>query len=314
MLAICLESSHARGMGHLFRMRNLALRMRDQGHRFIMLVNEHAPALEILRSEQLPFETVDLARAAHWAPDLIRRHAIRVWLNDRLDTDLAHAQAVKEAGAALATIEDRGPGAALADVHIASLVFTGEPLAGRQVFRGLDYLILNPEIARRRRPRTELARMLVTLGGTDTHGATVKAVALLRELGHAATVVIGPGFQHQEALRAELTDDFDLKVGVPSMIEEMSRHDIAITGGGVTSFEAAASGLPVIAIANEWFEVPMAQHLASLGAARFAGHHSALDEAVFRRPIDIAAMSSAGLARIPLDGAERVSQILLELA
>ncbi|MDB5807751.1 MAG: putative glycosyltransferase [Betaproteobacteria bacterium] len=298
----------------MFRMRNLAQHLRERGLPFILLVNDHAPALDVLRQEQLPFEVVELARAAQWVPDVVRRHAPRLWLNDRLDTDLAHAQAVKTAGVALATIEDRGEGATLADLHIASLVFTGEPLAGRRVLRGLDYLILNPEIARHRRARTEARSLLVTLGGTDTYGATVKAVALLRKYGRPATVIIGPGFMHQEALRAELTADFTLKVGVPSMIEEMSQHDLAITGGGVTSFEAAASGLPVIAIANEWFEVPMAQHLASLGAARFAGHHSALDESAFAAPPDIAAMSAAGLAHVPLHGTERVCQALLELA
>jgi len=314
MFAICVESSHARGMGHLFRMRNLAHLLRARHLPFILLINDHAPALAVLRSEQLPFEVVDLGQAAQWAPDVIRRHQPRVWLNDRLDTDLAHAQAVKAAGVALVTIEDRGAGATLADLHIASLVFTGEPLAGRRVLRGLDYLILNPEIAQWRRERNEVRSLLVTLGGTDTYGATVKAVALLRKQGRAATVIVGPGFQHHEALRAELTADFTLKVGVASMIEEMSRHDLAITGGGVTSFEAAASGLPVIAIANEWFEVPMARHLASLGAARFAGHHSALDESAFAVPADVTAMSAAGLARVPLNGAERVCEALLEFA
>ena len=314
MFAICVESSHARGMGHLFRMRNLAHLLRARQLPFVLLINDHAPALDVLRREQLPFEVVDLSQAAQWAPEVIHRHKPRVWLNDRLDTDLAHAQAVKAAGVALATIEDRGAGAALADLHIASLVFTGEPLAGRRVLRGLDYLILNPEIAQWRRPRTEARSLLVTLGGTDTYGATVKAVALLRKHGRPATVIIGPGFLHQEALRAELTDDFELKVGVPSMIEEMSRHDLAITGGGVTSFEAAASGLPVIAIANEWFEVPMAQHLASLGAARFAGHHSALVESAFAVPVDVTTMSAAGLAHVPLHGAKRVCDALLELA
>lgn len=314
MLAICVESSHARGMGHLFRMRNLAHLLRARSIPFILLINDHAPALAVLRADGLPFEVIDLATAAQWAPDVIARHQPRIWLNDRLDTDLAHAQAVKAAGLALATIEDRGEGATLADLHIASLVFTGEPLAGRRVLRGLDYLILNPEIAQRRRLRTDLKSLLVTLGGTDTYGATVKAVALLRKLGRAATVIVGPGFQHHDALRAELTPDFEMKIGVPSMIEEMSRHDLAVTGGGVTSFEAAASGLPVIAIANEWFEVPMAQHLAGLGAARFAGHHSALDESAFSIPPDIATMSAAGLAHVPLTGVERVCAALMELA
>jgi spore coat polysaccharide biosynthesis predicted glycosyltransferase SpsG len=314
VFAICLESSHARGMGHLFRMRNLALLLRARQIPFVLLINEHPPALELLRREGLPFEVMDLTRVAHWAPDAIRRHRVRTWVNDRLDTELIDARAIKDAGIPLVTFDDRGPGASLADLHIAALaVDPGERLAATRVVRGLDYLILNPEIARWRRQRTEPRRIMITLGGSDTYGVTVKAVALLRRHARNASVIIGPGFQHRAALDAELTAGFELKIGLPSLIEEMNRHDLAITGGGITAFEAAASGLPVIAIANEWFEVPVAQHLAKLGAARYAGHHSRLDENAFAIPHDLTAMSSAGLAQVPLHGAERVCQLLLEL-
>jgi spore coat polysaccharide biosynthesis predicted glycosyltransferase SpsG len=315
MFAICLESSHARGMGHLFRTRNLARLLRARRMPFVILINDHAPALELLRRDGLPFEVVDLAQVAHWAPDAIRRHQVHLWVNDRLDTDLAQADAIKGAGIALVTFDDRGAGASLADLHIAALAFDpNESLGGRRVLRGLDYLILNPEIDGLRRRRTQPQRIMITLGGSDTHGATVKAVAMLRQQGRAATVIIGPGFMHRAALDAELTADFELKVGVPSLIEEMSLHDLAITGGGITAFEAAAAGLPVIAIANEWFEVAVAQHLTKLGAARYAGHHSSLDPAAFALPPDLTAMSEAGLAQVPLHGAETVRRILSEFA
>jgi spore coat polysaccharide biosynthesis predicted glycosyltransferase SpsG len=314
MLAICLESSHARGMGHLFRMRNLAQLLRARQLPFIFLLNDHPPALDMLHLESLPFEVVDLPQAASWAPEAIDHHRIHLWINDRLDTDLAQAQAIKQAGVPLATFDDRGPGASLADLHVAALAFdAAEPLAGQRVRRGLDYLILNPEIARWRRPRTQAQNIVVTLGGSDTYGATVKVVALLRKQNRAATVIIGPGFLHRSALETELTTNFELKVGVPSLIEEMSHHDLAITGGGITAFEAAASGLPVIAIANEMFEVPVARHLAALGAARYAGYQSNLDHTAFALPQDVTAMSEAGLSRVPLHGAERVCQMLLEL-
>ena len=39
------------------------------------------------------------------------------------------------------------------------------------------------------------------------------------------------------------------------MAEEMSRHDLAVTGGGMTPFEANAAGLPCIVVANETFEI-----------------------------------------------------------
>jgi len=314
MFAICLESSHRRGMGHLFRMLNLARHMRAQQAPFVILVNDHPPALSILRAAQLPFEVVDLEKTAIWAADAIQRHGVKVWINDRLDTAEAEAAAVKRSGIALATFDDRGAGARLSDLHVAALAFNpAEALDGRRVLRGLDYLILNPEIALWRRQRTGASSLIVTLGGSDTYGATVKVVRLLRQHGHAATVVIGPGFEHRDELNAVLTPDFHLRIGVPSLIEEFSRHNLAVTGGGITAFEAAASGLAVIALANEGFEVPVARHLESLGAARYAGHHAALDPNAFGDLPDVARLSAAGLAHVPLHGVERVYQALREL-
>ncbi|MEK9285548.1 hypothetical protein MTR72_39130 [Bradyrhizobium sp. ISRA442] len=155
---------------------------------------------------------------------------------------------------------------------------------------------------------------MVSLGGSDTYGATTKVVALLRKRGLSATVIIGPGFQHRSALEAELTSEFELKTAVPSLVEEMSYHDLGIVGGGITAFEAAASGLPTILIANEEFEVPVARHLAGLGAARYGGHHSDLDETAFAFPDDVTEMSEAGLNQIRLDGVEKVCQLLQELS
>jgi spore coat polysaccharide biosynthesis predicted glycosyltransferase SpsG len=314
MFAICLESSHVRGMGHLFRMRNLAHQLRSRLLPFVILTNNHAPALELLRRDNLPFEVVDLTQARHWVPHAIRRLGARLWVNDRLNTDLLEAQAVKDAAIPLVTFDDRGAGASIADLHIAALTFDAtEALAGKRVVRGLDYLIIDPEIARWRQQRTIPKNILVSMGGSDTYGVTARIVTLLRKLGRTATIVIGPGFGDRASLDAELTEEFELKIAVPSLIEEMSRHDLAITGGGITAFGAAASGLPVIVVANEWFEVPVAQHLARLGAARYAGHHSGLDEAAFVLPKDVAAMSAAGLTQVPLDGVERVCQLMQEL-
>lgn len=302
-------------MGHLFRMLHLARELRSRLLPFVIFVNDHPPSLQLLQQNALPFEIADLDRVEHWAAAAIKRTRIRLWINDRLDTSLHQAEAVKQVGLPLVTFDDRGGGASRADLHIAALAFAaGEPLDGRRVVRGHEYLILNPEIARWRRRRQAVRRIMVSLGGSDTYGATIKVVALLRKRGQPATVIIGPGFQHRSALEAELTSNFEVKTAVPSLVEEMSYHDLGIVGGGITAFEASASGLPTIVIANEDFEIPVARHLARLGMARYGGHHSDIDETAFAFSDDVAGMSEAGLKQIRLDGAEKVCQLLQEFA
>lgn len=315
MFALCLESSHARGMGHFYRALNLADGLAQAGLGYTFYLNDHAPSRQILVERGVPHRVVDLQDfIGDWETALIRQDGITLWLNDRLDTDLRHAEKIKATGIPLVTLDDRGTGAALADLHIAALAFDNqERLAGARLLRGSDYLILNRQIANHARPRKQLASILVTLGGSDTFGVTVKVVRLLKEMGLTATIVVGPAFMHMTRLDEVLTEGFILKRGVPSMIEEFYGHDLAITGGGITPFEANASGLPCVVIANELFEIPVGMALQLLGGSLFAGHHDSLRSPLFSVDLPLEQMSQAGMRNIGLQGTQRIISALLEL-
>lgn len=316
MFALCIESSHARGMGHFYRALNLADGLAEAGYPYKFYLNDHAPSRRLLdecgcRHEIVPLEDFD----SNWEASLIRKDGITVWVNDRLNTDSRHAAKIKASGIPLATFDDRGTGAALADLHVAALAFDAqEKLGGARLLRGSGYLILNPQIRQYKRLRTRLSSVLVTLGGSDTYGVTVKVVQILKGMGLAATIAIGPAFIHKDLLENELTSSFTVKRGLPSLIEEFARHDLAITGGGITPFEANASGLPCVVIANELFEMPVGKELHRLGGSLFAGHHKSLQLPLFTEDIPLEQMSHAGMNNIGLQGTQRVISALLEFS
>jgi spore coat polysaccharide biosynthesis predicted glycosyltransferase SpsG len=315
MFALCIESSHQRGMGHLFRALNLLKLFQKQDVPVLACLNNHKRSIELLRQYGVEPVIVSLTDfEANWESRLIKQYGIKVWVNDRLDTDIRHALHVKDMGAKLATFDDRGTGAQLADIHFAPLSFDEhEPLQGKLVFRGADYLILSDEINRFKRKRTESRKLVVTLGGSDTYGVTIKVVEIVKRRGQTATVIVGPGFEHHRELAAVLTEDFTVRHGVPSLIEEFGRYDVAVTGGGITAFEAAASGLPSIIVANELFEIPAARYLESIGASVFAGYHASIDECVFGQELDVSTMSDRGMAHITTCGARNVAKQLMAL-
>jgi spore coat polysaccharide biosynthesis predicted glycosyltransferase SpsG len=308
VLGICIEASHERGLGHLFRILNFAEFLDGLGERYIVMVNDDLRAITILQQRTVPHVVVDLAdRQSEWETELIGRFGITVWINDRLNTDIGHAEKVKSMGSWLVTFDDRGSGAALADIHFAPLVFSGQAkLAGKRVLTGVRYLVLNREILARRRVRQRLDSLLVTLGGSDTYGVTLQVVRLLKQLGRFATVIVGPSFEHHSELDLILDRRFSLKRGVPSLIEEFALHDLAITGGGVTPFEANASGLPCIIVANEPHEIEIGQYLAGCGSSLFAGYYRNLDESVFDTEPPLEKMSQLGMEIIGTDGAAAV--------
>lgn len=276
---------------------------------FRIFINPHESSQALLAQRKRPFDLVELESGKNdWQAGLIRKYGIKLWIDDRLDTDASHAAQVKNCGIPLVTFDDRGTGAAQADLNVVALAFDEfEPLPGMRVLRGPRFLVLNREIERYRRLRTEEGSIVVSMGGSDTYGVTVRVVQMLKKSGRGATVIIGPAFRHEAELLAVLDERFVLKRGVPSLIEEFSHHGLAITGGGITPFEANASGLPCVVIANEEFEVPVGRGLAAMGGAVFAGHYASIDETVLSQALPIQAMSDAALRHVDLLGAERVA-------
>ena len=308
MIAICIEASHARGLGHLFKAVHFARLLSEKNEPFLILANDDPTAAALLKGHGLTFRSVPLTDTeSDWESGIIREYGVSVWLNDRLDTDRRHAEKVKRHDVKLVTVDDRGTGAALADLHFAPLVFSGAgALGGKRVLTGHKYLILSEEIDLYKRVRDQISSIVVTLGGSDTYGVTLRVVKILKSLGRGGTIVTGPSFRHQRELAQLLDQNFTVKSGVPSLIEEFSRHDLAVTGGGVTPFEANAAGLPCIVVANEEHEIEIGRHLAQLGSSVFAGHHSRIDTTVFAAKLDLPAMSRAGMRQIAGQGAQEI--------
>lgn len=316
MFAICLEASHKKGMGHLFRMLNFVKILEKNSQKFIFIVNNHQKTKEILEKHRYKYEVVDLDNfSQNWESGLIKKYEIKYWINDRLDTNEKHIKNIQKNSTKVINFDDLGSGAKYSDINICGLFFNQEILQGRKILKGVDCLILNPEIDAYKKQRYSLKNILVTLGGSDTYGATIKVLKLLKKHKIKATIHIGPSFEHKEELQKELTNDFEVINFAPSLIEEFSKYDLAITGGGITPFEANASGLPCLIVANETFEVANAEFLHSMGSSIFLGFHKNIDEKIFQDiyKIDLDKMSKNGLLNLNTNAIEKIYKEIMDL-
>ncbi|AIF53640.1 hypothetical protein [Pelosinus sp. UFO1] len=312
MYAICIEASHLMGNGHLFRAMNFAMFLKECGHDVLFLINDNEVVIRTLKYSGFNYVVVELSDYhSNWEGELIDQYDIAVWINDRLDTKLDHSKKVKGKNTFLVTFDDLGSGAVLADIHVAALIGNNaSDLHGKVVLRGIEYLILNKEIDKYKRARTVAEKYIVTLGGSDTYGVTITVMNILRQRYLPATIILGPSFQHEAELRDVMSDLFTIKRLVPSLMAEFYQHDIAVTGGGITSFEACASGLPCIVIANEIHEIPNAQLLHDLGVSVFAGHYKEIDAAVFGRCLDVHQMSKCALDILSTNAADKIYEVM----
>ena len=131
MFALCIESSHARGMGHFYRALNLAEGLAAAGRSFVFYINDHLSSRELLAERSIPYRVVQFDnKAFDWQAKLVELDEICVWVDDRLDTDVEHARRVRAKGALMATFDNRGSGAEAANLHVAALCFDLDELLG----------------------------------------------------------------------------------------------------------------------------------------------------------------------------------------
>lgn len=309
MYAICIESSHIRGMGHFYRAMNLIEYLMKKNERYIVIINKNEEALELLKKRNVRSEIVNLYDfKSDWESNLIDKYNVDIWIDDRMETNALHARNVKKNGIKLITFDDRGEGAKQSDINICAMAYENlKDLKGKIVLTGTKYLILNKRIDTFKGLKMEIKKVIVTLGGSDTYGVSVKVMEIIKNLYKDITVITGPTFKHFIELdRIIQNSTVVIKGAVPCLIEEIAKYDLAITGGGITPFEANALGVPCIIVANELHETQSAKYLESIGSSIFAGYHECMDEKAFEKELDIRTMSQLGMDIINTQGTENI--------
>lgn len=169
-------------------------------------------------------------------------------------------------------------------------------------------------------------RLLVTMGGSDPLGLTLRCAHALRLLDPVfrARFVIGPGTANAAQVAKQivtLSPNYDTLEGAADLATEYANCDVALAAFGVTAYELAAYGVPALylGLTND--------HAASASAFENAGMGLSLGVAERVDDEDIAQavwnllndaprrreMRSAGLMTIDGEGAARMAHDLAEM-
>jgi CMP-N-acetylneuraminic acid synthetase/spore coat polysaccharide biosynthesis predicted glycosyltransferase SpsG len=236
-------TAHSRvGSGHLFHCLQLAEELDEHDIRFLLrdcdpFVGETLTA----RGHEWATEGVlreDLERARGTGTNLI--------VNDILDTTEHDVLEQRAAGYLVVNIEDLGPGARLAHWVVNALYRADDRLPDAAV--GPRWATLREEFhdPPEKVVREDGSRILITFGGTDPNHLAARCSTLLAGVpGLELRVVVGPG-----ASAENLPEGVEIVHRVRSMSAEMVRADLVLTSAGRTIYEAAATGTPVVVLAQ----------------------------------------------------------------
>jgi len=264
------DGSQKVGLGHVVRCLALADELREvHGCQVAFAMRDGPLGLEMVSKKGYqvigPPEPGHSFNYARWLLELDRKGVPRVLVFDVRD-DLARADVdkLREKGILIVVVDDASERRLAADFAFYPPVpqvqrlnwdgFTG------QLFVGWDWVILRREFAHSSRTpicyspsaiRNSPLKVLVTMGGSDPNGLTlrtVKALDLLQE-DFQTIVLLGPGFVHHDALRNQLATmhrRFDVRENVSDVAVLMTQADLAVASFGVTAYELAAMGVSAV--------------------------------------------------------------------
>jgi UDP-2,4-diacetamido-2,4,6-trideoxy-beta-L-altropyranose hydrolase len=327
------DGGPAVGAGHL--MRSLAL-----GHALALnsdVTFVLSPGSTVLARlvEQRGFSVVETPsrhpdrRDADMVAGLINGAAEHWVVADGYCFDDRYFARLRSAGARLAAIDDR-PRLSLYDVDIVVDQNVGAlrqpyPAPSSRLLLGPRFVLLQPELGDRRRlPRQagDACRVLLTAGGSDSADVTDGILRALRQVkGIETTVVVGPMSTRGDAIVAAHgnTSGFTFVRGSFDLVPLMRAADLAIATVGVTLWELAYLGVPVLAISTNAVQSEIAAVAGEYGAIRWlGGAGSVTSEQIRENVTDLLVdeatrqeMSRLGRFLVDGGGARRVADAIL---
>ena len=264
-LFIRADASPQIGTGHVMRCLALAQAWQDSGGSVSFVMVMEAPALE----NRLTSEGMEVVRLsadpgsvddAHQTAGLVQEAGSDWVVVDGYHFGADYQRVIKDHALRLLFIDDNEH----ADHYCADVVLNQNIYAQdgwyasrephTQPLLGTRYALLRQEFLKWRgwnRETPKVAgKVLVTLGGGDVEGVTLKVIRALQRVKVAelqATVVVGGssrrGKELQSAIRG-LRFAVRLERDVKSMPELIAWADLAVSAGGSTCWELAFMGLP----------------------------------------------------------------------
>jgi len=275
------------GMGHVVRSAALAEELRDRHGCDVRFAIRYGPlGIEYLRRRGLPVHSPpegphdDLS----WLESAAGTMSPWVLILDvRDDTPVEAIRMLRERGALIVSLDDPSDRRLAADLAFYPPVpqvkrWSWDGFTGR-LYWGWEWVVLRREFARSpERSPNRIPVVLVTAGGSDPAGVTLKAVTALDRLEAEFTscVVLGAGFLHDQALTemlARARHRFEVYRNVSEIHHLMARADLAIASFGVTAYELAAMGVPAIHLCLTADHAESASIFADAGIAINLGEH-----------------------------------------
>ena len=287
------------GIGHVVRSRVFAKALSSRGHQSIMVgpsLDYKQPADDDIFADWIPrpqqFSSTDDATLFI---ETAKAHNAKLAVMDDYRIDDTYQQMLRDAGIRWLQQYD----ASQPKPFWADLVVNGSPYERASTYKDLirnpdtkmllgpAYSILRPEFppSEFRSPDRPVEQVLVTFGGGDDRGAIILVLSNLIESADPTIqyeVLSGAGNPRNNAIQSWIDkhgdDRVQLHINPKNVASLFASCDLAVIGGGTSTFEAASCGLPMFLLSISDNQDGQCQGWQDQGAAIYIGRMADFSE------------------------------------
>ena len=241
------------GLGHVRRCLNLGREIVQKDKRLVFILDEDLETLRLVQSYGFDAVTVKGNGGERRTLDIIDQYKPDIIVADSYELT-SDQLSVFQSRARLVVVDD------LADRYIpADIIINGSAHTKELIYKtrqdtllllGPQYLLLGSEFSNvpARLVKPEVERVLVTLGGGDAGHLTLRLVQWIEEALKEVSihVVVGPFFDQGLVKKLQTNRRVILHMAPTSLQGLMLETDLAVSAGGHTAYELAATGTPAI--------------------------------------------------------------------
>lgn len=244
------------GLGHLYRNLLLILKMSDCGYKCIAIINDSDIAKTVLSENQVLYHIVNEYEMSEEVLDIIHQYEHeaddKIVFFDRLNSNNKYISKIIGCGYKIICFDDYDPSALLAT----KVINTRKLLIGGLEINscGPKYQILRDDVVKYakmgRCVNKSVHRVLVHFGGTDPLNIASLVFEAIKDITDIEFTFIGGKGATNESIKSEIENMNNMIYyqTTPKFAQMLYEADLAILSGGVTMFEAAAIGTPMILI------------------------------------------------------------------
>lgn len=301
------DASKAIGFGHVVRCIALAdVLRRHHGCNVFFAMREADIGFDAVREKKFPVFTPPFAPVFdyhEWIETIIEKTNADVFILDvRDDLPRAVLSSLKAKNVLIVTIDDPSDRRLDADLAFYPPVPQVDKMNWRgfngQLCSGWDWIILRSQFLTIKHNVSlkddnidaTTMTLLVTMGGTDPAGLTLKAVNVIDNLpgNFDTTVVLGSGFCHFDALKEFLNQakrSYKILQNIDDMARLMTNCHMAVSTFSVTAYELAALGVPAVYLCLTDDHAESAKSFENAGIGLVLGNFQKVDQGILSKAI-----------------------------